>query len=107
MPELKLTDQNFKQEVLQEKEKPVLVDFWATWCGPCKMQTPIIEELAKELDGKAKIGAMEVDENPQTPMQYGILSIPTLILFKAGKVVWQGVGLHRKEDLKKAIEGAK
>lgn len=102
MAEVKLTDQNFQSEVMQS-DKPVLVDFWAKWCGPCKMQSPIVEQLAGEYEGKAKVGAMEVDENPQTPGQFGILSIPTLMIFKSGKVVWQGVGLHRKEQIEAAL----
>jgi len=102
MAEIKLTDQNFQSEVMGS-DKPVLVDFWAKWCGPCKMQSPIVEQLAGEYEGKAKVGAMEVDENPQTPGQFGILSIPTLMIFKGGKVVWQGVGLHRKEQIETAL----
>lgn len=103
MSAMQLNDHNFSTEVMKETGKPVLVDFWATWCGPCKLQSPIIEELAKEYEGKAKVGEMEVDENPNTPQQFGVLSIPTLMLFKDGKVAWQGVGLHQKEQLKKVI----
>lgn len=102
MAEIILTDQTFDTEVMQS-DKPVLVDFWAKWCGPCKVQSPIVAQLADEYEGKAKIGAMEVDEHPQTPQKYGILSIPTLMIFKGGKVVWQGVGLHRKDQIEKAI----
>lgn len=104
MAELTFTDQNFQPEVLQESHIPVLVDFWAKWCGPCKLQAPILEEIAREYAGKIKVGGIEVDENPQTPPQYGILSIPTLVLFKGGRVVWQGVGLHRKDQLKNVLE---
>lgn len=104
MSELALTDQNFDHEVLKEKSKPVLVDFWATWCAPCKMQSPIVEDLAKEYEGKAKVGSLEVDESPQTAQKYGILSIPTLLIFKDGKVVWQGIGLHRREQIKQALD---
>ncbi len=104
MAELTLTDANFEEEVMKETALPVLVDFWATWCGPCKVQKPVIEELAKEYEGKAKIGAIEVDGNPVTPQKFGILSIPTLMLFMHGKVVWQGIGMHQKQQLTKEID---
>ncbi|HDG98192.1 MAG TPA: thioredoxin, partial [Desulfobacterales bacterium] len=76
---LKVTDDNFEQEIINS-DIPALVDFWAEWCGPCKMVSPIVEELAKEYDGKVKVGQMNVDENRQTPAKYGIRAIPTLIL---------------------------
>ena len=104
MAEIKLTDATFQQEVLNEMDKPVLVDFWAEWCPPCKLQGPIIEEVAKAYEGKAKVATMEVDQNPQFPQQYGILSIPTLIMFKQGKPVWQGVGLQDKAKIDEAFE---
>ncbi len=91
-------DSNFQGEVLQS-DKPVLVDFWAIWCGPCKMIAPIIEELAKEYDGKLKVTKMDVDANPKTAMQYGIRSIPTLLIFKGGQVVEQIVGAVSKRHL--------
>ncbi len=97
------TDQNFEGEVLKS-DKPVLVDFWAAWCGPCQMMGPIIEELAKELEGKYKIGKMNVDENRETAAKYGIMSIPTLIIFKGGKEVKQLVGLQNKESLRGELE---
>jgi thioredoxin 1 len=101
-----VTDSNFEQEVLKS-EQPVLVDFWAVWCYPCKAQEPIIEELATELAGKIKITKMEVDDNPNVPGKYNVLSIPTLALFKGGEIVWQGVGVHQKQilldELKKHI----
>lgn len=93
-----LTDASFDQEVLKA-ELPVLVDFWAVWCYPCKAQAPIIEELSSELAGKIKFAKMEVDDNPTTPAKYNVLSIPTLIVFKGGEIVWQGVGVHQKQIL--------
>ncbi|PIS40586.1 MAG: thioredoxin [Candidatus Kerfeldbacteria bacterium CG08_land_8_20_14_0_20_43_14] len=104
MPEVQFTDQNFKAEVLEEKTKPVLVDFWATWCGPCKVQGPIIEEVAKEIGSKAKVGKLEVDENPQTAQEYGIMSIPTLVIFKSGKPIWRISALQSKEAIMKELK---
>ncbi|HTZ11725.1 MAG TPA: thioredoxin [Candidatus Margulisiibacteriota bacterium] len=100
---LHLTDGNFKKEVL-ESELPVLVDFWAPWCGPCKMIAPIVEELAKEYDKKIKVGKVNVDEDSQTATAYGIMSIPTLMFFRKGKVMNQVVGALGKPELKKKIE---
>ncbi|MEI7425575.1 MAG: thioredoxin [Candidatus Moraniibacteriota bacterium] len=97
------TDQNFDQEVLKS-DKPVLVDFWAPWCGPCQAMGPIIEELAKELDGKVKVGKLNVDENSKTAQDFSIMSIPALKIFKAGKVVQEFVGMQAKEVLKSALE---
>jgi len=96
------TDQNFEQEVLKS-EKPVLVDFWAAWCGPCQMMGPIIEELAEEVKEKYKIGKLNVDENRETASKYGVMSIPTLIIFKGGKEVKQFVGVQAKENLKEEL----
>ncbi|HBI37605.1 MAG: thioredoxin [Spirochaetes bacterium GWF1_31_7] len=93
-----LTDDNFDNEVLTS-ELPVLVDFWAPWCGPCKMIGPIIEELAKEYSGKVKICKCNVDENQSAPAKYGIRSIPSLIVFKDGKEVKQAVGSQPKESI--------
>ena len=98
MKPLEITDNNFSTEVLQSA-KPVLVDFWATWCGPCRMIAPIVEELATEYEGKFKIGKMDVDNNPQTATQFGIRSIPTLLIFKGGKVVDTIVGQFPKLNL--------
>ncbi len=80
-----ITDDNFKEEVL-DSDKPVLIDFWAVWCGPCKMIAPIVEEIAVEFEGKAKIGKLDVDSNQQTSINYGVRSIPTLLIFKDGEV---------------------
>ncbi|MDD4979644.1 MAG: thioredoxin [Candidatus Omnitrophica bacterium] len=100
---LHLTDTNFKKEVL-EADLTVLVDFWATWCGPCKMIAPFIEELAKEYGHRIKIGKINIDENPKTPTHYGVMSIPTLMFFKQGRVMDQAVGALSKAELKKRIE---
>lgn len=99
MAKVIISDATFQPEVTNEKRMPVLVDFWATWCTPCKIQGPIINEIASDLDGKIKIAEMDVDENPLTPQQFNIMSIPTLVIFKNGKPVWQGVGLHQKKAL--------
>ena len=96
------TDQNFGTEVLKS-EIPVLVDFWAVWCGPCQMMAPVVEELAEELEGKIKVGKMNADENPQTSEKYNIMSIPTLILFKDGQVVKTFQGFRTKEDIIREI----
>ena len=92
-------DRDFIQEVL-ESDTPVLVDFWADWCAPCKMVAPLIDELAEEYDGKIKFTKVDVDDNPQTAMQYGIRSIPTLLVFKGGAPVDQVVGVVPKAALK-------
>jgi len=98
-----LTDTNFKTEVL-ESGLPVLVDFWAAWCSPCKIIAPVIEELAREYKDKIKIGKLDVDTNPKTATDYGIMSIPTLIFFKHGKVTEQLAGVLNKVELKRKIE---
>ena len=100
-----VTDKNFVTEVLNANI-PVLVDFWATWCGPCRSIGPIVEELAKEFSGKIKVTKLNVDENPGTPSQYGVRGIPTLILFKGGKIVDQIVGTVPKGRLVSMIEKA-
>jgi len=103
---LEVTDENFEKEILQS-DIPAMVDFWATWCGPCYIVAPIVEELAREYAGKVKIAKMDVDQNRYTPSRYGIRSIPTLILFKNGKVVQTIIGAHPRsiieEEIKKLI----
>lgn len=96
--EIKLSLENFEKEVLKS-EKPVLVDFYADWCGPCNAIAPVIEELATELDGKAKVGKINVDENSDIAVEYNVMSIPTLIIFKNGKEEKRLVGLRDKEEL--------
>lgn len=92
---LTITKENF-DEVVLKSELPVLVDFWATWCGPCKMLTPIIEELATELEGKAVVGKINVDEQGELAMKFGVMSIPTLMVFKNGELVKKSVGFMPK-----------
>jgi thioredoxin 1 len=99
-----LTDDSFEQEVLQASE-PVLVDYWAEWCGPCKMIAPILDEIAKEYGGKVKIAKLNIDENPGTPPKYGIRGIPTLMLFKDGNVEATKVGAVSKSQLTAFIDG--
>ncbi len=98
-----VTDSDFEQEVL-EAETPVLVDFWAEWCAPCKMVAPVIDDLAQEYDGKIKFTKVDVDVNPQTAMKYGIRSIPTLLVFKGGSPVDQVVGAVPKAVIKKSLD---
>jgi thioredoxin 1 len=100
---LAITDSSFELEVLQS-DTPVLVDFWAEWCGPCRIIGPVVEELAGEYDGKAKITKLNVDENPQISMKYGIRSIPSLLIFKNGEVVDQIVGAVPKNVLKRQLD---
>lgn len=100
---LELTDSNFNDEVIQA-DTPVLVDFWAEWCGPCRMVGPVVEELAGDYEGRVKVGKVDVDSNPQISMQYGIRSIPSLLIFKNGEVVDQIVGAVPKTHLQKQLD---
>ncbi len=95
---IEITDDNFENEVIKS-ELPVLIDFWAVWCGPCKMIAPIVEELSIEYDGKAKIGKLDVDSNQQTSIKYGVRSIPTLLLFKGGELKDTIIGAVPKTNL--------
>lgn len=100
---LEVTDANFDQEVLKS-EQPVLIDFWATWCGPCRALAPVVDEIAKSYDGKVKVVKMDVDRNPATPQRYGVRGIPTLLVIKGGQVQEQIVGYVPKETIEKAID---
>jgi thioredoxin 1 len=100
---LNIGDSEFKKEVLESRE-PVLVDFWATWCAPCRAIAPAVEELATQYKGKVKVAKINVDDNQDTPQQYGVRSIPTLLLFKGGKVVEQIVGAVAKSRLEDALK---
>lgn len=103
MAEVKITSGNFEQEVLKS-DIPVLVDFWATWCGPCMMLSPVIEEIAKEYEGKIKVGKVNVDEESALAVKYRVASIPTLILFKNGAAEKMTVGYQSKEQLKEFLK---
>ncbi|MFA7319635.1 MAG: thioredoxin [Parcubacteria group bacterium] len=100
---MEFTDQNFDQEVMKS-DKPTLVDFWAPWCGPCQMMGPIVEELASEMGDKVKVGKLNVDENPATAQAFTVMSIPTILIFKDGKVAQKFIGVQSKEALKEALE---
>ena len=103
MADLNFTDQGFKTEVLESKQ-PVIVDFWAPWCAPCRIVSPIIDELAQEFEGKVRVGKLNVDENSHTASQYGIMSIPSIVFFKNGKPVRTMIGAQSKENYKQEIE---
>ena len=100
---VEVTYANFDADVLKS-DKPVLIDFWATWCGPCRAIAPIVDELATEYQGKIKVGKMDVDRNSATPMRYGVRGIPTLLVFKDGQVKEQIVGYVPKEQIQKALD---
>ena len=103
MADLVFTDENFDQQVLKST-MPVLVDFWAPWCAPCRIVSPIIEELATEYTGKLKVGKLNVDESPKNPQTYGVMSIPSIIIFKDGKPVKTMIGAQSKDSFKKGID---
>ena len=103
MAELTITQQNFEQEVLLAKE-PVLVDFWATWCGPCRMLAPVIEEIANEYAGKVKVGKVNVDDERELALEYGVSSIPTVMVFQNGEVKQSSVGYRPKEEIEQLLK---
>ena len=103
MADITFTDQNFEEQVLKS-DTPVLVDFWAEWCGPCKIVDPVIHELAGEYDGKLKVGKLNVDENPESSQKFNVMSIPTIMFFKNGQPVKSVIGAQSKENFKKAID---
>ena len=100
---MEINEGNFKQEV-EEQTLPVLVDFWAPWCGPCLMMAPVLEELEKEWQGKIKVGKVNVDENSGLASRYGVMSIPTLVLFKNGKALKEWIGVQDKDRFKEEVE---
>ena len=103
MAELKITRENFENEVMKS-DIPVLIDFWAPWCGPCRMMGPIIEQLAEEYEGKAKVGKVNVDEEGELSQAFGVMSIPTIVLVKDGKVVKQAVGARPKTEVEVMLQ---
>jgi thioredoxin 1 len=103
MAELKITRENFENEVMKSNI-PVLIDFWAPWCGPCRMMGPIMEQLAEEYEGKAKVGKVNVDEEGELSQAFGVMSIPTIVLVKDGKVVKQAVGARPKAEVEAMLQ---
>jgi len=99
---LEINKENFKKEVL-ESDRKVIVDFWATWCNPCKMMHPVLEELDKDIGGKIKIGKINIDNDPELAAKFGVMSIPTFIVFKNGNVINSSVGMQTKEHLKELL----
>lgn len=106
MSVLKITSENFEQEVINS-DKVIVVDFYADWCGPCKMMAPIIEEIAKELDGKANVGKINVDDNQNLAVKYQVMSIPTIAIFKQGEVIQSFVGVTDKQEILDAVISCK
>ena len=102
MSVINITSQNFEEEVTKSSI-PVLIDFWAPWCGPCKMMAPVVEEIAKEVGGTAKVGKVNIDEEPNLASSFGVMSIPTFVVVRGGKVVGQTVGVQGKEDVLKLL----
>lgn len=100
---MNITSENFEKEVLQSKE-PVLVDFWASWCMPCKMMMPVVEELEKEMENTVKVCKVNIDEESDLAIKYGVMSIPTFLVFKEGKVINKTVGVQDKQELKKLLQ---
>ncbi|MGB9886862.1 MAG: thioredoxin [Moorellales bacterium] len=100
---VEISDRDFEQEVLQS-DRPVIVDFWAEWCGPCRRMAPIVEELAQDYAGRVKVAKVNVDQNAELSGRYGIMSIPTLLFFKGGQVVERLVGLRPKQELARVVE---
>ncbi|HEY6906349.1 MAG TPA: thioredoxin [Ignavibacteriaceae bacterium] len=105
MKTITITDENFDEEVVKS-DKPVLIDFWATWCGPCKMIAPIVEDLVDEYEGKAKIGKLDVDNNQQTAIKFGVRSIPTILIFKDGKLKDTIIGAVPKGQIVQRLNSA-
>ncbi len=105
MKPITFTDSNFEEEVIKS-DKPVLIDFWAVWCGPCKIIAPVVEELAAEYEGKIKVGKLDVDENQQASIKYGVRSIPTLLIFKDGKVKDTIIGAVPKSQIVQKLNSA-
>ena len=103
MSVLKITSENYKKEVL-ESDKKVLIDFYADWCGPCRMMSPIIEEISEELENNIKVGKINVDENQELAMEYGVMSIPTLVIIDKGQVIKSFVGVRDKNEIKEALK---
>ena len=103
MAELTITEQNFDEEVMRS-DMPVLVDFWATWCGPCRMLAPVIEEIAKEYEGKIKVGKVNVDDERELALQFGVSSIPTVMIFQNGEIKATSVGYRPKEELEALLK---
>lgn len=103
MSEITITEQNFENEVLKS-DKPVLLDFWAPWCGPCRMLSPVIEQIAKDYEGKIAVGKVNVDEQPSLASQFNVASIPLVVVIKEGKVVQSSVGYRSKEEIEKLLK---